>query len=257
MKKKRFNKKPVIAAVLAAIIVSTAAIGFSLAYLTATDSTVNNFTYVNSTPDNSLYGIVQEPFWHNPNNPSDPTAGENIAKNLLPGTVVPKNPSIKNNSTANVSEYAAIKVTFQGIGADGKIFDLSDSPVNNQVAALLAIIDLGCYSNPGDLTSKVTSGLNMADWTKDAAAKSANGVIYFYNKPIDRGVSTSTLFDNFTEKPEADNAKVAAVAIFAPGGINIKIEGAVCQAANLAAGTDSSGNNTADSAVILAGLLNK
>ena len=269
MKKMRRSTKLVITGVLASAVVSISAIGFSLAYLTDTDQKINNLAFVDQNADKSLKGEVDEPLWSDPGNPdsTDPGLGKNIAQNLLPGTTVPKNPFIKNISTADVSEYAAIKITYEGImypvGVDGKI-DTS-APVTSvltdaQVADLVKILQFGRHSDPADSGSPIVSGLNLGagkdSWTQDANTPSTqNGVIYFYNDDngIARDGQTASIFDSFKIDPNADNDDLAAIAGFANGGVNIKVDGAVCQKENLDFSLNPANEGT--SAYVLDGLL--
>jgi len=204
-----FNRKAkaVITAILGAAVVATTVVGFSLAYLTDQGSKTNYFTFVNANEDNTLSADVTEPSY-------DP----DTALNLVPGSVVPKDPQVENTSTSATDEWTAIQVIFEGLTPD------SANPGQSVTTVLTpAQVEL--------LMKVITIDWNTADWTADANVTSqyANGAIYYYNSTIAPGDSTNPLFTSVTVNADASNADLAAVASFLSDGLNIRIAGAATQ----------------------------
>ncbi|MCL2352970.1 MAG: hypothetical protein FWC55_10605 [Firmicutes bacterium] len=243
---KIFGGKKTATAVLSVALAATLAAGLTLAYLNArTDAAVNHFTFVNGSDKDSMTGGLTETNY-------DPDQ----ALDLVPGDMVAKNPQVWNTTgidpasiaanpqdpsqwaeydpaiTAEVPEWAAAQVIYEGIGGDGTAFTLTPA----QVADVLNVLSLG-YADPSDPSGEtVLPGIDSANWAIDSTATNpaANGVKYYYRTAISNGEATSPLFTAVTVKPDADNDALAAIAGFAPGGINIRVEGAVSQADNIA-----------------------
>lgn len=93
----KINKKKMTIALLSAALVSTIAIGGSIAFLTTTDTKTNKISLVDD-----LDTDVDEPDWPDP-------------EKVLPGDTYAKNPIIK--STNDV--YARLKISFYEQNADG------------------------------------------------------------------------------------------------------------------------------------------
>lgn len=200
----RIYKKRIVTLCAAFALVLTVVIGGTLAYLSdRTDAKVNKLTFVSSNdPTNKLSGLLEE-VW---------TAADGLS--LIPGDVVTKKPSIKNNSTADQSEWASIQVVFEKIAADGTtITTMSET----EVSALLAIMEID-----------YNVGAGTTNWTKESTTN-GNKVRYYYNGELVKNASTSDLFTKVTIKGSATNAQIDAITTFAPGGINIRLEGAVVQ----------------------------
>lgn len=101
---KRPGNKKTITAILLASLLLVIGIGGTLAYLSATSSTLTNtFTF---TSGDAIALTLEEPTWD-----------AEKAKNLTPGSVIDKDPTAKN--TGSMDAYLAMKVVFKnGSGAE-------------------------------------------------------------------------------------------------------------------------------------------
>lgn len=197
-------KKRMLTILLACLIAVTTVVGVSLAYMFDKSAPVTNkLTFVGGTGGNALSGKLEE-VW----NPAD-------GLNLLPGATVTKKPTIKNTSTAEVSEWACMQVVYEKLSDTG----VATAMTSVEVAALLEVIEID---------------FNATAWEKEGVSANANKVRYYHNTPLTKGASTAELFTKVTVKATADNSKIDAVSAFAPGGINIRLEGAVIQSQGLA-----------------------
>ncbi len=211
------KRRGAIAIVLAIAIALILAVGGTYAYLTYTaNQTPNRFT-----TDPNITADVLEPAWTNAAGASDhgtasdgTTAIPAAADNMLPGSVVGKNPFVVNTSKNGSDEYAGLKVQFQKWNGTTYV-DMT----GNEVATLLS-----CYAFTTATTTKTTTagftGLG-SNWTQivDAAADGTYGVttvgtanstgaMYFYNtskieaETTDEAVAENTTGDTWNI-PEA------------------------------------------------------
>ena len=183
------KRRGTIAIVLAIAFVLILGVGGTYAYLTYTaNQTPNRFTV-----DPNITADVLEPAWTNAaaetghGTASDSTAIPAAADNMLPGSVVTKNPFVVNTSKNGSDEYAGLKVQFQKWNGTAYV-----NMSGTEVATLLS-----CYAFATDTTDEDTAAgfTNLGDgWTQivDAAADGTYGVttegtanstgaMYFYN----------------------------------------------------------------------------
>lgn len=208
-------RKRLVTVCLAALLVVTTVIGATLAYLTkVTDSKANHMTFVNGgDPNSKLDAEIEEPEWNN---------NKDKALNMIPGSEVKKDPQVKNTSKLPadqkdkdiVSEWAAIKVTYEAIGSNNQAVPMTPT----QIETLLKVMEID-YST------------NASSWVRDSRfAANANDVVYYYNKEVKQNESTLPLFTTVKIKGvETDNDAINAIKAFAPNGINITVKGAVVQ----------------------------
>jgi len=182
-------------------LIVTFMIGGTLSYLhDKAEPLTNHLTFINNSNDNRIKAVLEE-VW----NPED-------GLNLIPGAIVEKKPSIKNISTADISEWAGIQIIFEKLADDG-ITATVMTPA--EVEKLLLIMDIN---------------YNSEEWTKESNVNGdTNAIRYFYNEIIAPNESTLDLFSEVKIKDTTTNEQIDMVAEFAPGGINIRIEGAVVQ----------------------------
>ena len=166
------NKKR-LTAILSVILVAAIAIGATLAYLsTITDEKENVFTFAQN-----IKAKLDEPNW-------DPDEGEN----LTPGYEVKKDPMITNKSDNGISEYVAIKLTFE----NGAGTTLTDA----ETARLLSCLTITWNSNWG---------------LKDGTATSAEQV-YIYKNVLAPGQVSEPVFSSVTIKSDISDADFAWLA---------------------------------------------
>ena len=164
------KKKKRLTIILSLVLVAVIVIGATLAWLfSSTDSKENVFTFADN-----IKGYLDEPSW-------DPDE----ALQLVPGKKIDKDPQITNNSTNAVTEYAAIRLTFQ----DGAGNTLSDA----DTLKLLNLIDIEWSNNwtlyNGTLTT--ASGVVTA-----ATAEQ----IYVFNDTLPQNVTSDPVFYSVTIK---------------------------------------------------------
>ena len=201
----RAYKKKILTVILSSVLVLTVFIGATLAYLfMQTDTVTNKLTFVNGNEDNMLSGELVE-VW-------DPEDG----LDLKPGAVVEKKPHIKNNSSADVSEWTAMQVIYEKLDKDGVT---ATAMTPDEVTYLLNVISIN---------------FDTTNWIKESGVTAnANKVRYYYDSEIAKDGKTTDLFTEVTVLASADNDDLEKVAEFAPGGINIRLEGAVVQSYEL------------------------
>lgn len=164
------KKKKRLTVTLSLVLVAIIAIGATLAWLfSQTEIKENVFTFADN-----ISGKLDEPSWV----PDD-------ALELVPGKKIEKDPQITNISTNAVTEYAAIRLTFQ----DGAGNTLSASDTQT----LLNLIDIDWSSNwtlyNGTLTT--ASGVVTA-----ATAEQ----IYVFNDTLPQNVTSDPVFYSVTIK---------------------------------------------------------
>ena len=224
------KKRGALAIILAIAFVAILAIGGTFAYLTYTaNQTPNRFT-----TDPNITADVLEPMWTNAIQAddtatddvdegvyaSDGTAIPTAADNMLPGSVVAKNPFVVNTSKNGSNEYVGMKLQFQKFvktTEDGSGDDGNGSYVNmnsSEVDKLLAVYafntgtatdatgtkstaaglkigsatELGTNNNwvqiltDNDTAAGTTDGSEAGESNKVTAGKAnSNGSMYFYN----------------------------------------------------------------------------
>ncbi|MDL2324704.1 hypothetical protein LJC61_06090 [Ruminococcaceae bacterium OttesenSCG-928-A16] len=197
MKKTRGKRNWII--LLSVVLVAALAIGTTLAYLSVqTDALTNGFTFVGADPkgDNDMKAKLTETDWN------EDTSG----KNLVPGSEVKKNPVITNTSDVEISEWVALKITFQR-GDNGEA--LTDA----ELEALLEVVSIDW---------------NTTDWSEyDGNGAVDISDIYYYNTQLAQYEETSPLFRIVTISEAATNKQMDA--LIAMGGFNIYVEGAALQ----------------------------
>lgn len=155
------KKKKNLTIILSVVLVAAIAIGLTLAYLfSRTDPVTNVFTFAEN-----IRGDLEEPNWDSDN-----------ALNLVPGKKVEKDPQITNTSTNAVTEYAAIKLTFQ----NGKGEKLTDA----QTATLLGMLDIDWSNN----------------WALKEGTSTSAEQIYVFNLTLPQNVTSDPVFYSVTIK---------------------------------------------------------
>lgn len=148
------------------------AVGGVLAWLTAqTDTKKNTFAATAG-----LSGAIREVNWdgldydNNSVSPQPSPLGKDLAKDMLPGMVIPKNPQVKNTSEKE-SAYIAIRLDISCDDAEGQ-------------AALDAINTFADIS------------FNTRDWTALGTSKDGKAMVYVYNTAIEADSETSDVFES-------------------------------------------------------------
>lgn len=164
------KRKHVIPVVVALALVAILAIGTTLALLSATSNTKTN-TFVAGEAEIEL----REPLWDD--DPfTDETAlgideedlGETLAENIVPGDVIPKNPTVKN--TGNVEVWIAVVLDYQ-------VYDETED-------------DMVSIPKP----TYLTPNFDTTNWIQDT--NDAN--IYYYKYTVTADAKTTALFSNVT-----------------------------------------------------------
>jgi len=173
-----YKKKKRRTIALSLLLVAALAVGITLAYLfSKTDPKENVFTFAEN-----IKGVLDEPNW----NPDEATE-------LVPGKTIEKDPQITNTSNNAVTEYAAIKLTFQKGNGD----TLTDA----EMLTLMQYIDIEWSSNwtlkDGTMT---TSGSTVTAATPE--------LIYVFNDTLPQGVTSDPIFYSVTIKDSVTPAQL-------------------------------------------------
>lgn len=169
------------------------AVGGVLAWLTAQTATKKN-TFVATA---GLSGAIQEVNWdgldygNNPVTPQPSPLGRDMAKDMLPGMVIPKNPQVKNTSQKEPA-YIAVRLDISCDGAEGQ-------------AALDAV------SAFADIR------FNTGEWTALGTSKDGKAVVYVYNTAVEAGSETSDVFKSVNVHDNANAADIKDFQIDAAG----------------------------------------
>jgi hypothetical protein len=178
----KHRKKLITIATLSVVLVATIIVGVTMAFLSAkTPAVTNEFTFATSAPP-ALSAVIEEPSWLAAN-----------AENLSAGAVVDKDPLVLNNSTEDLDEWIALRVTYldnAGVELTGQ--DLTD---------LLDIITIDFD----------TTGA----WTYDATSDA-----YLYNTLVPQNGQTIPLFTTVTINAGATQQQLDDIA-----GFQIKLAG--------------------------------
>jgi len=162
----KFNSKKKTTAILTIVLALVIAVGSTLAYLaTTTDEKENVFSF-----GENIKARLDEPNWK-------PTDGED----LVPGSVIRKDPMITNVSDNGLDQFVAIKVTF----ADGTGVKLSDA----DALKLLKLITIDWNTTDWELMEGV---LDVAG--DDVTAEQ----MWVYTKEIIPGEVTTPIFNTVT-----------------------------------------------------------
>jgi len=215
------SRKKTLRIILAVTLAVVLAAGATLAYLTAvTPEAVNVFTF-----SSNISGEIEEPEWDDeiwdpdenggnggrrrrtPNTP-DEELGENLAKDILPGRVIPKDPALVNTSAIDI--YGALKVQF----------------VNGNGGALTA-------PQLTALMANITIDWNTTAWTLLDGTRTAASHVVYYNDSIASKARTTPYFTNVTINSSITPADLLILQGI-PNGFHIKIIGAVIQAEGFA-----------------------
>lgn len=200
---------------LTAVLVLTIAVGATLAYIvSSTNTAVNKFT-LQSGED--LEGeIIEE--WE-----------ETDGQDLTPGAEVDKVVSMRNISNPDMDAtkariYGGLQIWFDKVDAAGVAKPMTDEEFK-KVYPIMTLVDL----NP------------LNEWEPNATP-AKNGTIYFYKDLIERQPApgddtndTPPLFTAVKISEDLDTTLADEILAFAPGGINIRIEGAIAQGTNITA----------------------
>lgn len=177
------TRKKALTAVLSVALVLVLAIGGTFAYLAANaGSKTNVFTFADN-----IRGVLGEPNW----NPKD-------GENLVPGKEIKKDPMITNTSTNGVTEYAAVKVTFQS----GKNTGTAENPVYSDLTDV----------ETARLLSLVEIDWNTTDWQLIAGAADGANQTWAYKNELAPGEVSNPLFSTVTIKGDISDADMAWLA---------------------------------------------
>ena len=97
---KRFGKRGLVISAAAMILLSFVTIGATLAYMTDSEETINNFTYGSIDVD------LKEPKW-------DELGPED--KVVYPGRAIPKNPYVTNTGTVDIYAYLEVRIPMASV----------------------------------------------------------------------------------------------------------------------------------------------
>lgn len=214
--------KKVIIGAAALGLVGAMTLGGTMAYLTTkTQPKVNNFTF----DSDAIKAVLVEPDWDGIIGYDGTTAqydtkkhanaeaaaadvnlGMNVAKDMIPGEVAPKNPIVKN--TCDYDEWVALKVTYVKTGTDMPLTDEEMEKVN----AAMTSID---YSDAWEEISALS------------VETKGQSKVYFYETKLEAGDQTEALFTEIAVSSEATNEQLKALEDM--GGFDIKIEGFATQ----------------------------
>lgn len=168
------NRRVVMTAAACAMI-GAVALGGTMAYLTDNEAHINTFTVGKVQID------LEEPGW-------DPGDGEDI----VPNEEIPKDPKIENSGTNLAYVFAEVKIPAADVvtaGADGK---KNDSAVQD-------LFTYGTVQGTGDDKIYTEGGLNegwqLIQSEKAAADGDYSTYIFGYQKPLKKGETTKSVFD--------------------------------------------------------------
>lgn len=187
------NKKKWTIGLSAIVLAGILAVGGVLAWLTAQTDTKKN-TFVATA---GLSGAIQEVNWdgldygNNPVTPQPSPLGRDMAKDMLPGMAIPKNPQVKNTSESE-SAYIAVRLDISCDGAEGQE----------------ALKDINAFAN---------IRFNTRDWTALGTSKDGKAVVYVYNTAVEAGSETSDVFESVDVHDNANTADLKDFQIDATG----------------------------------------
>jgi len=174
-------KKKIIALCLLVALVATAVVSGTLAYFTDEDENNNVFTMDGSTVDITLDEAKVNKDGDEWEATDDRVHG-NTYKNVYPGAVLPKDPTVHNEGTMDAYVRAHVTINFNklaGLTADKELFD-----EENKDAELLAILDID------------TDNWTFVGYEVDSDARTVT-YTYNYNTALAAGGS-ATLFTKAT-----------------------------------------------------------
>lgn len=187
------NKKKWTIGLSAIVLAGILAVGGVLAWLTAQTDTKKN-TFVATA---GLSGAIQEVNWdgldygNNPVTPQPSPLGRDMAKDMLPGMAIPKNPRVKNTSESE-SAYIAVRLDISCDGAEGQE----------------ALKDINAFAD---------IRFNTRDWTALGTSKDGKAVVYVYNTAVEAGSETSDVFESVDVHDNANTADLKDFQIDATG----------------------------------------
>lgn len=178
------NKKFKYTSLVAAGAVTLGLVGTTLAWFTAQDEVVNEFSTPGTyNPDTPQEGIEIIEDWV-----------EEDAKDITPGAEVNKDVQVKN--TENYDQFIRVKLTpqFVKVNEDG-----TRTPYTAEELKTLGISnDMIELNFTNHLVEFVPEDLEAGDWTQV-------GDYYYYIGKVSGGSHTNTLLDSVTLNPEAGN----------------------------------------------------
>lgn len=187
------NKKKWTIGLSAIVLAGILAVGGVLAWLTAQTDTKKN-TFVATA---GLSGAIQEVNWdgldygNNPVTLQPSPLGRDMAKDMLPGMAIPKNPQVKNTSESE-SAYIAVRLDISCDGAEGQ----------------KALKDINAFAD---------IRFNTRDWTALGTSKDGKAVVYVYNTAVEAGSETSDVFESVDVHDNANTADLKDFQIDATG----------------------------------------
>lgn len=183
----RKNKMTVFVAFLAVVVLIA---GGTLAYLTTTTNQESNvFTAGN------IKAQLIEATW-TAADPADGTSGSEIAQNMLPGVIAPKDPLIKNISGTDISEWTGLMLTFEKpatVDVDGTPLTWT-TMTEAEVANLLIGVGIDDATS-GDIAAGIALNSNWARIDNGVGVgQQAGKRVYAFNAVIADTASTDALF---------------------------------------------------------------
>lgn len=200
-------RKRIIAVCAAAVCITLAGIGSTIAYYTDTGNVINELGTVG--PD-GIAGILTEPEWR-------PEKGLDI----LPNEEIPKDPQVTNTSEADLNILTALKVEFV-YGENCPDVSKRGRPLTAEdMAHLCDVYEIDWNSD------------TLRDWIRFDGETQADQTQHFYYSGIlkrnypDKGDTTVPLFTKLSVPKEVNNRCYSYIQ--AMGGFDIRINGVVVQ----------------------------
>lgn len=187
-------KKKILLIAFSAIIIASMAVGATLAYFTAADTATNTFTVGNIDIDLTETNWSWEKDYQTGETAvaedSKEDWGIKTAQNVMPGTIVLKNPQITN--TGDNAAFVRLKITLDVTG-----FTAEEVSSLQQLITDEKIIFNRTISADGD------------KWVRAAAPAVVDNMLtvyYNYKTTLAKGAATEALFDSITFATKLKNA---------------------------------------------------
>jgi hypothetical protein len=208
------KRKTILNIVIVVATLSLIAAGSTLAYLTANAGTVVNKT--SFVPPAGMTATLTEPQWD--------SEGKAEAAKAYPGLTVPKDPTVTNTSTAGISEWVGIQITFMD--------DLGNpltTGADSQMSTLLSEITLAFNQGWIDSTGADPSAANLLN-------EDTNTYTFYYDTVLAPPVApattgdAATLFTSVTFANSGNSNDVLnAIRAFGGGGFQIYVQSGAAQ----------------------------
>ena len=153
------------------------------------------------------------------------TYGIDKARNMIPGSVVTKDPYIYNTSDG-VTERVAAKITFVYAGADGQNAQKKGMPLN--AADMLNVYDIIEIDYSCDKEGSKWKRIDEDPYDDEDVLPSDTSQVFYYDSILLANQATEKLFTTVRVKEDASSDDIAFLKSI--GGFAIHIEGFVVQA---------------------------